>query len=111
MKQSKEFILQKDIAIEAVGKGVTRQILGYDKDIMLVKVSFEKGSIGDMHNHTNVQSSYIESGRFEVTISGKKQILERGDGFFVPSGSSHGLICLDAGSVIDTFTPAREDFL
>lgn len=111
MKHSNIFLLSKDIDIEIVGKGVTRQILGYDKDIMLVKVTFEKGSVGDMHSHPHVQSSYIESGKFEVTIDDKKQVLEKGDGFFVPSGSLHGLICLEPGAVIDTFTPAREGFL
>lgn len=111
MKQSDIFLLSKDIVVETVGKGVTRQILGYDKDIMLVKVIFEKDSIGDIHSHPHVQSSYIESGKFEVTIDGKKQILEKGDGFFVPSGSLHGVICLAPGVVIDTFTPTREDFL
>lgn len=111
MKQSNIFLLSSDIPVETVGKGVTRQILGYDKDIMLVIVTFEKGSVGDIHSHPHVQSSYIESGKFEVTISDKKQVLEKGDGFFVPSGSLHGLICLESGVVIDTFTPAREDFL
>lgn len=111
MEQGNIFLLSKQIKTETVGAGVTRQILGYSKEIMLVKVVFEKGSVGDMHSHPHVQSSYIESGRFEVTVGGNTQILEKGDGFFVPSGELHGLICLEAGSVIDTFTPAREDFL
>ena len=111
MKKSKEFILQKDIITETVGDGVTRQILGYNDELMLVKVSFEKGSIGDMHSHPHVQSSYIESGRFEVTIDGKTQELAQGDGFYVPSGVVHGLICLEKGAVIDAFSPMRKDFV
>lgn len=111
MRQSNIFLLNKHIGIEPVGQGVSRQILGYDKNIMLVKVTFEKGSVGEMHSHPHVQSSYIESGKFEVTIGEETQVLEKGDGFFVPSDSLHGLTCLEAGAVIDTFTPAREDFL
>lgn len=111
MKKSDSFILNKDTTTEKVAPGTTRQILGYDANIMLVKVGFEAGAIGQMHSHPHVQSSYIDSGKYEVTIDGKKQILEKGDGFFVPSGVTHGLVCLEAGSVIDTFTPAREDFL
>jgi len=111
MKQSNVFILNKDTEIKEVWPGTTRQILGYDENIMLVKVGFETGAIGEMHSHPHIQTSYIDSGRFEVTIDGKKQILEKGDGFFVPSGKSHGLVCLESGAVIDTFTPAREDFL
>lgn len=111
MKQTNNFILNEDAKIKEVAPGTTRQILGYNNNIMLVKVSFETGAIGDMHSHPHVQTSYIDSGKFEVTIDGDKQILEKGDGFFVPSGKVHGLICLEAGAVIDTFTPAREDFL
>lgn len=111
MKQSDVFLLSKNITIQAVGNGVTRQILGYGDDIMLVKVGFEKGSIGDPHTHPHVQSSYIESGKFEVTIDGKKQVLKKGDGFFVPSEKVHGVVCLEAGVIIDCFTPTRKDFL
>ena len=111
MKQTNNFRLNKDAEIKEVAPGTTRQILGYDNNIMLVKVNFETGAIGDMHSHPHVQTSYIDSGKFEVTIDGEKQILEKGDGFFVPSGKLHGVICLKAGAIIDTFTPAREDFL
>lgn len=111
MKQSNIFILNKDIPEENAGEGVTRRMLGYDKNIMLVKVSFESGAIGAVHNHPHVQTSYIESGKFEVTIDGEKQLLEKGDGFFVPSNSPHGVVCIEEGAIIDTFTPARKDFL
>lgn len=111
MKQTDVFLLSKNIPVETTGEGVSRQILGYDANIMLVKVNFEKGSIGSMHSHPHVQTSYIESGKFEMTIDGKKQILEKGDGFFVPSGIEHGLVCLEVGAVLDCFNPVREDFL
>ena len=111
MEQSKEFILHNEIAVETVGKGVTRQILGYNNDVMLVSVTFEAGSVGDMHSHPHIQTSYIAKGRFEVTINSNKQILEEGDGFFIPENSMHGVFCLEEGIIIDTFAPAREDFL
>lgn len=111
MKQSEVFLKGKEITEEVVGEGVKRQILGYNEDVMLVIVDFETGSIGDVHSHPHVQTSYIESGRFEVTIDGDKQELVAGDGFFVPSGKPHGVICLAAGKIIDTFSPMREDFL
>lgn len=111
MEQSKEFILHNEIPVETVGKGVTRQILGYNNDIMLVKIAFEKGAIGDIHSHPHIQTSYIVKGKFEVTINNNRQILEEGDGFFVPGNCLHGVLCLEEGIIIDTFTPVREDFL
>ena len=38
-------------AWEPAGEGVTRQIMGYDGQVMLVKVKFEKGAIGTPHTH------------------------------------------------------------
>lgn len=111
MRQSNIFLLSKDIPAQTVGDGVTRQIMGYNKDIMLVRVEFQAGSIGYIHIHPHLQTSYVVSGRFEVDIDGEKQILSTGDGFFVPSGKSHGVVCIENGILIDSFSPGREDFI
>jgi len=111
MNQSKDFIVSKDIQAESVSEGVTREILGYNENLMMVKVSFEKGSIGEIHSHPHVQSSYIVAGKFEITIDGKKQVLSAGEGFFVSSAKAHGVVCIEEGSIIDTFTPSRKDYL
>jgi quercetin dioxygenase-like cupin family protein len=94
-----------------LGNGLSRQLLGYNQDLMQVKVKFLKGAIGNLHSHAHTQSSFVASGKFEVTINGEKQILGPGDGFFVESNASHGVVCIEEGVIVDTFTPAREDFL
>ncbi len=94
-----------------LGGGIKRQIMGYDDNIMLVKVSFEKGSIGTLHDHPHVQTTYVASGKFEINVDGEKQILSVGDGFFAPPGKTHGVTCLEAGILVDVFSPMRKDFL
>lgn len=111
MEQSNIFLLHQNVPIETVGEGVTRQIMGYNKDIMLVKVEFQAGSIGYIHSHPHLQTSYVASGKFEVDIEGNKQILASGDGFFVPSNRPHGVVCIESGILIDSFSPWREDFI
>ena len=78
---------------------------------MLVCVRFEKGAAGTLHHHVHRQVSYVESGRFEVTIDGNKKVLEKGDCFFVTPDQLHSVVALKKGSLIDIFTPARKDFL
>jgi len=107
----KTHIKSKDIPIEKVAKGMRRQILGYDSNLMLVRVNFDKGGIGAVHRHYHQQVSYVESGKFEVEINGKKEILEAGDCFVIPQNKLHGAVCLEKGVLIDTFSPLREDFL
>lgn len=91
--------------------GVHRQIMAYDGQLMMVKVDFEKGAIGSMHEHCHSQATYVASGKFELTIGDEKRILEAGDGYYVAPDELHGCVCLEAGILIDTFSPVRADFL
>ena len=105
------YIRSSDVVLEKVSPGMTRQIMGYDKNLMLVKVNFEKGAIGYKHTHPHQQVSYVVEGKFEVEIGGKKETLEKGDAFVIPSNIEHGAVCVEDGVLIDTFSPMREDFV
>lgn len=96
---------------EIVSEGVKRQITGYDVSIMMVKVDFETGGIGPIHQHYHSQTSYVVSGKFEVSINGEKKILQTGDAFYIAPNILHGAVCLEAGMLIDVFSPIREDFI
>lgn len=96
---------------ENPGPGITRQIMAYDGQLMMVKVNFEKGAVGTMHEHYHSQATYVASGKFELTIGGEKRILVAGDGYYVAPDELHGCVCLEAGILIDTFSPVRADFL
>src|SRR3979409_2045043 len=105
------FINSGNIKWETVANGVERKILGHDDQVMMVHIRFEKGAVGSLHYHVHRQVSYVESGRFEVTIDGEKSILEQGDCFFVAPDLMHGVIALEKGTLVDVFTPARMDFI
>lgn len=109
--KEESFIAFDEIKWEQLGDGVERKILGYDDQLMMVLVRFEKGAVGSLHHHVHRQVSYVASGEFEVTINGNKKILKQGDSFFVTPDLVHGVVALQQGSLVDIFTPAREDFL
>jgi quercetin dioxygenase-like cupin family protein len=109
--QNSVFQVGEDIPWVNAAPGIQRQVYGYDERIMLVKVKFEKGALGAVHKHYHVQVSYVESGEFEITIGDEKKTLNAGDGFHVPSDTLHGCLCLEAGVLIDVFSPHRGDFL
>jgi quercetin dioxygenase-like cupin family protein len=106
-----QFINDNDIPWEDLGGGVKRKVMSYDQNVMMVKVAFETGGIGALHSHYHTQMSYVESGSFEMTIGEKKGILKAGDGYYIPPHVVHGALCLEAGVLIDVFTPMREDFV
>ena len=109
--REKAFLVSNEIEWEQLGGGVQRKILGYDDQVMMVIVKFEKDAIGSLHHHVHRQVSYVASGKFEVTIDGTKKILQQGDCFFVAPDLVHGVVALEAGSLVDVFAPARQDFL
>ena len=111
MAQSNLFQLENEIPWEDLGGGIKRQIFGFDDKLMIVKVKFEQGAIGTLHQHHHTQATYVESGSFEVTINNEIKTINAGDGFYIPSNVMHGVACLQAGILIDSFSPIREDFL
>ena len=96
---------------QTMAPGVKRRILGYDEAVMMVVVQFEPGSIGALHHHPHRQVSYVAKGSFEAEIDGVKKTLKTGDCFFVAPDLEHGVVALEAGTLIDVFAPYREDFL
>ncbi len=111
MTASKEFQFENEMNWENAGKGVQRQVFGYDDKIMLVKAKFEKGGVGALHQHPHSQVTYVESGVFEMTIGNEIKRIQKGDGYYVPPNVVHGCLCLKAGMLVDAFSPSREDFL
>ena len=100
-----------DAPIEPAEPGVTRQVLGHDPELMMVRVTFAEGAVGYVHAHPHRQVTYVERGRFRFTLNGTDAEMAAGDCWFVPPGVPHGAAALEAGALIDVFTPARTDFL
>ena len=109
--ETKVFITDNDIEWETTAPGMKRKIMAWDDRLMLVRVEFETGGVGALHTHPHTQITHVERGAFEVEISGEKKVLRAGDVFYVPPHAIHGAVCLEAGVLIDVFSPMREDFI
>ena len=105
------FLLEDQLIEEYAGEGISRIIMGYDSDLMMVRVKFEPGISVEPHHHVHSQSSLISKGSFKVTIGGDTRLLKEGDGFYVPPDIEHSVISLEESEIIDAFSPCREDFL
>ena len=109
--RSKTFLFEEDKVWEPAGEGVVRQIMGYDGQMMMVKVKFEQGACGLPHTHYHTQTTYVASGKFEFTVDGETKVVGPGDGIYMKPDIEHSCLCLEAGILIDTFSPMRKDFL
>ena len=105
------FKAHDDAMLQDLGGGTTRRVLAWNEQLMTVEVAFEKGATGAPHSHPHVQCSYVLSGKFSYTAEGETVIMNPGDSIVVPGGLVHGTECLEAGTLLDVFTPMREDFV
>ena len=111
--KSDPFVFDKDQEWERTGDPgeVYRKVMGYNDNLMMVKVKFKKGSEGKLHSHPHCQITYVESGAFEFTINGETKIVRAGDVLMKVPNVEHGCKCIEDGVLIDTFTPMRSTFL
>ena len=58
-----------------------------------------------------VRRRYVVSGRVRFTIGDKTREVGPGDTLLKQDGVRHGCTCLEAGVLLDIFTPMREDFV
>ncbi len=101
-----------DFPVVVTAEGVSRQVLSDHPDLMVVAFRFGAvGAVGALHDHIHVQSTYVESGRFRFSLGDAEKEVGPGDSFVVPSGVAHGCVCLEPGTLVDCFTPRRDDFL
>lgn len=105
------FIEDGSLEWETVNERVKRKIMAYDNSLMLVKAAFQQGGVGPIHHHYHSQITHIESGVFEVTIGKETKTLKAGDSYYIPPNVPHGATAIEAGLLIDVFSPMREDFV
>jgi quercetin dioxygenase-like cupin family protein len=105
------FVRLDDCPFEDLGSGERRRILAHGGGLMQVEVQSEQGTVGPMHSHPHEQLTYVLSGEFEFTIGSDTRVVRAGDTLYKRPGIEHGCVCLRGGTLLDTFTPQRQDFL
>lgn len=105
-----QYISEEDLDWVEAAPGNRRAVLVDRPELMMVAFSFEAGAVGAPHSHPHTQASYVAEGRFDVTVDGVTTRLEKGSSFIVAPNLVHGVVALEKGLLIDSFTPRREDF-
>ena len=70
----------------------------------------EKGAVVKEHQHPHEQIMHVQNGEFEFTIEGESKIYRSGDIVYIPSNCSHSGKALTPCSLMDVFSPAREEY-
>lgn len=97
--------------LERVAEGLSRRVGAHSDGLMVVEVHFDAGVTAPVHHHQHEQITYVMSGKFEFTVGEETYIVRAGDSLYKQPNIDHGAKCLEAGALLDVFTPRREDFL
>jgi quercetin dioxygenase-like cupin family protein len=101
---------QKAARLFSPETGLSRQVLAYNDQMMLVRHLMEKGWIGARHSHPHEQLVYIIRGHLQFTGGDTTFEARTGDSFVVPGGMEHQASALEESEVLDVFTPFREEY-
>ncbi len=107
----KNFWFHEESTLNQLDPKVSRRILAYHENMMIIEVAFETDGIGPIHQHPHEQITYVLAGSFAFVIGGVKKVINKGDSIYMEKDVVHGCVCLAKGMLLDIFTPYREDFI
>lgn len=86
-------------------------VLTIGTDTMVAKMLYKSTDFVPFHQHPNEQSGYFVSGKYKLKFGGEEYMLTEGDTYSIPANEEHSIEIIEAGEVVDVFSPIRQDYL
>ena len=90
--------------------GVVRRTLVSGDNLTLVEIRIAPGAEVPEHTHPHEQAGHVASGRVQFRIGDLDRELGPGDSYLIPGDLPHRVRALDAATLIEVFSPVREEF-
>jgi quercetin dioxygenase-like cupin family protein len=91
--------------------GVDFVVLAHGPETMVTKMLYKQSDHVPLHKHANEQSGYVISGKYRIVFEKNDQVIGPGDSYSIPRDTDHRIEIIEAGEVIDCFSPPRKDYL
>jgi quercetin dioxygenase-like cupin family protein len=91
--------------------GVDFAVLSYGPESMITKMLYKSEDNVPFHSHPNEQIGYVVTGKYRIKLSDYDQEIGPGDSYSIPVNMEHSIEVIEAGEVLDFFTPPRDDYL
>lgn len=91
--------------------GIRQRTPVYGEKVLLAEFRLAKGAVLPLHSHPHEQIGYLVCGRLRFTIGADVSEVAAGDSWYVPGNVEHGVEVLEEATVIEVFSPVREDYL
>ena len=98
-----------DVPVKEIAPGFFAQPVHTENNTVNF-LEVKAGSEMKLHNHPHEQSSYVLKGEFEMTVDGVTKVLTAEDFVVIPGMIWHSGRAITDCTLIDVFSPVREDF-
>ena len=99
----------QDLPVKEFSPGFSGRFI-HGEQSTLAFWEIKKGSVLKEHAHLHEQITYILEGEIEMMIGGEKFLFTAGTTHVIPSGIPHSAVAVTDCRVIDSFSPARDDY-
>jgi len=106
-----KLVVKKENAVRKQFLGVDFEVLAVGKESMVTKMLYKESDSVPFHKHPNEQNGYVITGQYRLIFDNKEYIITKGDSYSIPANIDHSMEIIEAGEVIDVFTPVRQDYL
>jgi len=111
MAHQTKLVVKKEDAVRRQFLGVDFEVLAIGTASMVTKMLYKESDSVPFHKHPNEQNGYVITGRYKLIFDDKEYVLTKGDSYSILANKEHSMEIIEAGEVIDVFTPVRQDYL
>ena len=94
-----------------IAPGIKRRTITTGTAMYQMRAQLTAGSRLPEHSHPQEQIAHVIKGRMKLIVAGVPHELGAGDAFYLASKVPHGVETIEETTVIDTFSPPRDDYL
>ena len=91
--------------------GIKRRTITSGKTMYQMLAQLDAGSRMPEHKHPQEQIVHILTGRMRLIVAGVPHELTPGEAYYLAPNTPHGVETIEETTVLDTFSPPREDLL
>ena len=99
----------KEIAVEPLNPGLTRQMLNGEK-LTLAKLQLKSGTIVPRHQHSNEQVTLVTEGALRFRFDDRETLVAKSEMILIPADVPHSAEAFGDSETLEIFAPCREDW-
>src|SRR3954470_5744139 len=95
---------------EQLNPQMTRRVV-HTENLTIARLQIAKDGVVAEHSHVNEQIATVERGALRFVIAGTEMVLGAGQSVAIPSNVPHSVVALENTTVVDVFSPRRQDWI